>query len=343
MKNTLSNRWQRWVNRRIPRSDVQTFSQKNIFILPTGAGLVFVILLLIMLITGINYQNSLIYLVTFLLGAVFVGAMHQTHQNLAGLQLTLVHPGEGVAGDELPFRFRASAGPDGAIAITLSCEDSVLGSSHIEAGQSKDLVLPVPSVFRGYLRPERVRVETRFPFGLLKAWSWIRPASPAIVFPRPLAAPETAGAVESGDDTQQLKPAVGHDHADLRPWREGDMSQRVMWKRYARNRQMVVADWEGEAGSSHWLDFNAFPGVDHEMRLSYLAWLVEERARTGARFGLRLPGQVIEPDAGPGHANRCLRVLAVWGEERPRDEGTERHGTRQGARSEAAGAAGGRA
>ena len=85
MRNSLNTRWRRWINRRIPRADSQILSQKNIFILPTAAGVVYGLLLLIMLITGINYQNSLIYLLTFLLGAVFVGAMHQTHRNLSGL------------------------------------------------------------------------------------------------------------------------------------------------------------------------------------------------------------------------------------------------------------------
>lgn len=329
MRKRLSKRVQRWVNRRLPRSDTQTFSQKNIFILPTGAGVVYGILLLVMLITGINYQNSLIYLVTFLLGAVFVAAMHQTHRNLAGLQVALIQPGEGVAGDQVSFRFRATAGRDEAIAIVMSCDDSVLGAAHIEAGHSKDLSLPVPSVFRGYLRPERIRVETRFPFGLLKAWSWLRPASSGIVFPQPVAAPEMVSSAESGDETLQTKPSVGNDHADLRPWREGDLSQRVMWKRYARSGHMVVADWEGESGSPQWLDFNAFPGVDYELRLSYLAWLVDERNRSGTRFGLKLPGQIIEPDTGTGHVSRCMRALAVWGEERPRDVVSERFGSRQ--------------
>lgn len=329
MRKSLSKRVQRWVNRRLPRSDVQTFSQKNIFILPTGAGVVYGILLLVMLITGINYQNSLIYLVTFLLGAVFVAAMHQTHRNLAGLQVALIQPGEGVAGDEVPFRLRATAGRDEAISIVISCEDSMLGAAHIGAGASRDLSLPVPSVFRGYLRPERIRVETRFPFGLLKAWSWIRPASSGIVFPQPVVAPEPASSEESGDQSRQTTPSVGNDHADLRPWREGDLSQRVMWKRYARSGQMVVADWQGESGSPQWLDFNAFPGVDHELRLSYLAWLVEERDRAGSQFGLKLPGQIIEPDTGANHVSRCMRALAVWGEERPRESSPERHGSRQ--------------
>ncbi|MCS5562872.1 DUF58 domain-containing protein [Marinobacter sp.] len=334
MKKFVTQRWQKWVNQRVARSDTQTFTQKNIFILPTGAGVVFGILLLIMLITGINYQNSLIYLVTFLLGAVFVGAMHQTHRNLAGLQVALVQPGEGVAGEPIPFKFRATADRDDAIAIVVSCGEAEPDASHILAGQSKDLKLAIPSAHRGYLRPDRIRVETRFPFGLLKAWSWVRPASAGIVFPRPVPAPDVISAVQDGEDSDSIVPTDGSDHADLRPWREGDMSQRVMWKRYARSGQLVVADWEGEQGSPQWLDFHAFPGADHELRLSYLAWLVAERERNGERFGLVLPGQVIEPDAGPGHARRCLRALAVWGETRPRDAASEKHGTRQFARKD---------
>ncbi|MBL3825634.1 MULTISPECIES: DUF58 domain-containing protein [unclassified Marinobacter] len=329
MKNPFRNRFSRWINRRIPRSDLQTFSQKNIFILPTGAGVVFGLLLVIMLLTGINYQNSLIYLSTFLLGAVFVGAMHQTHRNLSGLELTLVQPGEGFAGDDIPFRFRLKAGRDDAIAILLSCEESGLAPVHVHSGQSQDVTLPVHSAHRGYLRPDRVRIETRFPFGLLKAWSWLRPVSAGVVFPRPVPAPEAFSTVEDGEESAEARSVEGNDHADIRPWREGDLSQRVLWKRYARTGQMVVADWEGEQGSPYWLDFNAYPGADHELRLSYLAYLVNERGRSGVRFGLNLPGQIIEPDSGPAHTARCLRVLATWGEERPRDAMAEPHGTRK--------------
>ena len=335
MKNPFRNRFSRWINRRIPRSDLQTFSQKNIFILPTGAGVVFGLLLVIMLLTGINYQNSLIYLSTFLLGAVFVGAMHQTHRNLSGLELTLVQPGEGFAGDDIPFRFRLKAGRDDAIAILLSCEDSALAPVHIQSGQTQEVSLPVHSAHRGYLRPDRIRIETRFPFGLLKAWSWVRPVSAGVVFPRPVPAPEAYSTVEDGEESAQSRSVEGNDHADIRPWREGDLSQRVLWKRFARTGQMVVADWEGEQGSPYWLDFNAYPGADHEMRLSYLSFLVNERGRTGARFGLNLPGQIIEPDSGPAHAARCLRVLATWGEERPRDEVKQRHGTREKSKEKA--------
>ncbi|MBN8238127.1 DUF58 domain-containing protein [Marinobacter hydrocarbonoclasticus] len=329
MRNSLNARWRRWINRRIPRADSQTLSQKNIFILPTAAGVVYGLLLLVMLITGINYQNSLIYLLTFILGALFVGAMHQTHRNLSGLSVALVRPGEGRAGDDIPFVLRVTAGKDPGLGLSLSVEDSSVESVHVSPGESRDVVLPVPSAHRGYLRPDRIRIETRFPFGLLKAWSWLRPSSAGVAFPRPLPAPDAAGTVQDGSEAASSAPVAGQDNADLRPWREGDMSQRVMWKRFARTGQMIVADWQGEQGSPHWLDFQAFPGVDAELRLSYLAWMVADRVQKNARFGLSLPGDTIEPDSGSLHGERCLRALAVWGEQPPRDPDGQPFGTRQ--------------
>ena len=139
MSRLIRSRFQSWINRRIPRSDVQVLTQRNLFILPTAAGVMFGLLLLIMLLTGINYQNSLIYLVTFLLGAVFVGAMHQTHRNLSGLELTLVQAAEGFAGDDVIFRLRAAAGKDDAIALTLSAEDLSVPVGHVPAGQAVDV------------------------------------------------------------------------------------------------------------------------------------------------------------------------------------------------------------
>lgn len=313
-------RWSRWVDRRLPRADKRQFAQSNIFILPTGMGWVFAVLLVVMLLTAINYQNSLIFLLTFFLGVVFVAAMHQTHSNLSGLELTLVHAGEGHVGETIPFLFRGSAGKAGNLALSVrvdgASEGNELNMQHVDSHASRDLRLFVQASRRGYLQLDRVRVETRFPFGLLLAWSWLRPQTAAIVYPRPLTPPVPVAVGADGEESGLEAHVQGQDHAEIRPWRLGDLSQRVQWKRYARSGEMVIADWQGEQGSPHWLDFASFPGVDTEMRLSYLAALVLERDKSGELFGLRLPGQEVDPDSGPKHTQRCLRHLALFGVER---------------------------
>ncbi|MDX1633146.1 MAG: DUF58 domain-containing protein [Marinobacter sp.] len=313
----FKRRWADWVNRRIPPTDRQRFEQRNIFILPAGAGVLFGALLLIMLITGINYQNSLIFLLTFMLGAVFVAAMHQTHRNLNGFELTLVRPGEGFAGQSVAFVFRAASPDNDAVAIELSLPHGDLPPQSLDKGETADLTVLVPAPRRGWQGIERLRVETRFPFGLLMAWSWMRPAGRAIVYPRPLTPPQVAAPTVAGEESAQQADPHGHDHAEIRPWREGDLVQRVQWKRYARTGEMVIADWEGEQGSPQWLDYQAFAGADTELRLSYLCAQVLERQQAGHLFGLRLPGQVIEPDQGDVHVRRCLRALALFGLQGP--------------------------
>lgn len=320
IKLKANRRWYAWVNRRIPREDQRHLDRRSIFILPTGAGVVFGALLVIMLLTGINYQNSLIYLLTFLLGALFVAAMHQTHNNLSGVDIAMLKPGEGFAGDAIVFQLRLQADHD-ATAIEIRGEDGLGPSLSVPGGKLVDGTIEVPSRERGYLLPDRVRVETRFPFGLLMAWSWLRPATPAIVYPRPVTPPQAPDGVSDGESVEADQHSRGQDQVELRPWREGDLSARVDWKRYSRSGDMVVADWQGEQGSPQWLDFDSYPGADHELRLSYLTALVQERHDAGEVWGLRLPGLVIEPDAGEQHRKQCLRALATWQRTPPHGEG----------------------
>lgn len=312
MTGSIRQRWRRWVNRRIPRSDEQHFTQKNIFIVPSGAGFVFGVMLVIMLVTGINYQNSLIYLLTFILGALFVAAMHQTHRNLAGLQLNLVNAGEAFPGEQLTFRIRATA-ESGAFAIHFTLPDGESSWINVTPGEIAEFDLMVSADKRGPVYAGDIRVETRFPFGLLKAWSWMRPESTGICYPRPVTPSYDTAGEEDGSESSQPRKSDDLSHADLRPWRQGDLSQRVLWKRYARSGELIIADWEGESGESIWLDFNQFPGVDRELRLSYLAALVDVRFRAGLAFGLRLPGITIEPDQGSAQRTRCLQALGLFG------------------------------
>jgi len=302
------------LERRSPSSNRLRLSQRNIYILPTGAGFVFGLLLLILLLTAINYQNSLIYLTTFLLGSLFVATMHQTHRNLAGLEITFTEAGEGFPGTELPYGARLRQTRNESIAVHLIYEQGWEQIRQLEPDTVESRSLSVMGKRRGPLRLPLVRIETRYPLGLLRAWSYIRPSLEATVFPKPIAPSVASDELLSNDDGEGARmPAAGRDMPELRPWRRGDLLARVQWKRYARDRQMVVADWSAEQADPLWLDYDSFPGADTELRLSYLAYLIEEKSAQGALFGLRLPGVVIAPEAGPEHAKTCLRALALYG------------------------------
>ena len=92
-------RFRRWLQARLPRSDTLTLTQGNVYILPTRAGWMFAITLLILLLASVNYQLNLGYVLTFLLAGSGVVSMHVTHATLRGLTLHLRPVAPAFAGD----------------------------------------------------------------------------------------------------------------------------------------------------------------------------------------------------------------------------------------------------
>ena len=70
-----------WLTRRACRAPTrQLLTQRNVYILPTRAGWMFALTLLVLLVASINYQLNLGYVLTFLLAGsgVVVDARHAT-------------------------------------------------------------------------------------------------------------------------------------------------------------------------------------------------------------------------------------------------------------------------
>ena len=77
-----------WVKRRQGADTLPlTLQRRRLYILPTRAGLGFGLLLLLMLIAGLNYANSLALFLTFLFGGFALVTMHLCHRNLLGTSL----------------------------------------------------------------------------------------------------------------------------------------------------------------------------------------------------------------------------------------------------------------
>ncbi|MCF5826515.1 DUF58 domain-containing protein, partial [Pseudomonas syringae] len=77
--------WQRWLAKRIPPASRIALDHRRIFIMPTRTGLIFMLVLVLMLLVAINYQNSLAYGLTFLLMSIGVLAILHSYRNISGL------------------------------------------------------------------------------------------------------------------------------------------------------------------------------------------------------------------------------------------------------------------
>lgn len=300
----------RWIRRRQgPDRGAVTLHKGRIYILPTGLGLAFAVMLLAMLLGSLNYSNNLGLALTFLLAALGLVTMHACHRNLAGLRII-------GAGTEPPF-----AGQDAGFRLGLSNPSAVarfdIEATHDAGAPSSGTVpslgdaqlrLMLPTRQRGRVRLERCEIATRFPLGLFRAWAVLHTSLDCLVYPKPAAAappPPPAPGAEGGGDRRGED-----DFAGLKDYHAGDPPRRIAWKAYARGGGLLVKEFSGAAAPEFVFDLECTPGADLEARLSVLArWIVDAHG-AGHAFGLRLPGTVFDAQPGDAQRNRCLAALA---------------------------------
>jgi uncharacterized protein (DUF58 family) len=316
----LRQRIRGWWAARHPATDTWTLTQHNIYILPTKGGWAFGLTLLVMLVSSINYQLNLGYVLTFLLAGSGLVSIHMTHGTLRGLTLRL-RPAAAVFAGE-PARVEVvMSNPGGArhgVGLRFRERAPRLGNAwcDVPAQGQAAVALSIVPARRGWHALPPIVVETRFPFGLFRAWTLWRPASAVLAWPRPEPQPPPlppAQPVPGG--AQQLRQGQGSELDGVRAWRRGDGLRQVVWKKAARSGQLVSRETSAETSRELWLDWQAAAGAergDAEARLARLAAWVLAAEQQGLLHGLRLPGQQIAPDRGEAHQRRLMRELALW-------------------------------
>jgi uncharacterized protein (DUF58 family) len=292
---------------RRPESLPIELHRRRIYIVPTGFGIGFCALLLVMLVGALNYANNAALLLTCLLGAASATSMLVAFRNLDHLRLSHVQAGQAIAGQ--PIELRLSFDSDRSRnAIRLDLDQTCIAFA-IDANASVLVRISLPTAQRGWQPMPRMRLWTSWPLGLFRAWSWLHPDQSVLVWPRP----EVAGPAPKApaDDARHLRMHQGDELAALRDYRAGDPQRRIAWKASARHLNLLVKDFEQPQSRPQWqLDWRQLPGLDSEARIARLArWLGEAQAQRRS-YSLWLPGTEIPGGSGPLHYAYCMSSLA---------------------------------
>jgi uncharacterized protein (DUF58 family) len=288
--------------------------RRQLYILPTTGGLLFALALAVLLAAAVNYASALAFALTFLLAAVGIVSMLYTHRNLLGLRVSARPSYPVFAGDAAGFE--VSLKNDRAmlrLAISLEQGKSELGTVDLAPGEQASLRFEVPTRKRGYMGAPPVTVSTRFPLGLLRAWSrQLQLGQRCLVYPQPAAAGTSPFGTDRHGWRDHGRDPEGDDFLGLREFRRGDSPRHVSWKAAARGRGMLSKQFGGGYRSSVWLDWERLTDLDEERRLRQLCRWVLECEQAGVLYGLRLPQQILVPACGEEHQHRCLAALALF-------------------------------
>jgi len=304
-----------WVEAHNPPSgDNILLHNRRLYILPTRFGYLFAGMLLLLFLAAINYQNSMAFVLTFMLTALGIVSLWYTHKNLLGIRIQMQIPRPVFCGEDCEFKFDVSHENNSTrYAIGLQYLD--LPPAYLKLGPegSTQAKLKIPTHRRGEFRPDGITVFTRYPTGLFHAWGWLRYEVPVLVYPHPSADVRLQNTmVEQYDGQTSTSTIEGDDFAGLREHREGESLRHISWKAYAQGRGLLTKTFQGQARPSLWIDWEQIDQGTLEQKLGFMTALVLAAEIEEQKYGLRLPGLVIEQDFGNAHKHNCLQALALF-------------------------------
>jgi len=308
----FDTRFQQFVSRQIPPGHSITLDRHVIFIFPSRAGLCFALLLLVMLVAAINYQNNMAFALVFFLSSLFIVTILHTFANLSGLSFQALGAGPAFLGDSVPFELLISRqGSKSYFDINIYWPESEAQLVTLMAQEQQRVKLHLAAPRRGLFKPGRLKIETFYPLGLLRAWTWIELDWAAVIYPQPLACEYSAQSVSASDSGESIPVPGAEDFFQFRQYQAGDTPKHLFWKGYAKGGELQSKQFVSYRQHSSWLDWEHVDG-SVEVRLQKLCYQVLELEKSGRDYGLTLPAVSIAPDHGERHLQRTLTALAEF-------------------------------
>lgn len=300
----------------------------------TPAGFLFVFVTLFLALGAINGQNNLLFwLFGFSIAALIVSGII-TGTALIVLRIT-AHPlQETELGTLLKPRYTlhntSKLLPNFAIQIieldapgfTKSTPEASIPAVavHIPPKSHTTTHSQIQPIARGQLKLTRIRVRSKFPFGLFTKSIDFHIPRQALILPKPLELDpnQIDQLVASEDSTSRSTPrrGTGLDYISLRQYQPGDPLRTIAWKQSARSSTLLVTEYPEPATEQLTLQLAApNSSIDEELfeRAISLAYTILKSAPPLSRTALLIPwaSVAIPPNSGLAHTTRAARSLAL--------------------------------
>lgn len=301
-------RIKKWMTRRLPRCHEVTLSQRQIFVFLSREGGLFCLLLLITFIAGVNYANNLILSVFFLLSSILLIAIHHSYAQLSGLKIRVIYANDSEAGGQA--RYQISLSPTTA---KFYCQLELLWQQYQRIAVLNDeqvLCFDITTPQRGRFLPPRLQIQSVYPLGLIRAWTYVYFDQEVWVSPKPIESERQVLSSIGGEGYEEHGLSGQEEFQELKNYVQGESLSRVSWVHLARGQGLLSKQFIDFTAEQDALDYHQMPGAEHETRLSQMAYWVNVLSAQNVAFSMRLPSAELELGYGDKHHQQALRLLA---------------------------------
>lgn len=301
-----------WLDNNNPAGPDHRLHLKNLFIYPTRLGWSFLVLAAIVWLLGTNYQNNLILALSYFQISIFTVCILHTYHNLSGLKICYlsaqnVHCGES---SNIKFSFECS-GKKSVNHVIIYFAYELKNTFDFKHGEVHCETVLHPTHRRGRHELLRLRVESRFPMGLIKCGSWLRFDSTFLAYPKEQACDFPALSAHQQETGEYQVTRERQEFYGFRSYAPGDTMSAIAWKQWAKGRGLLSITYANPDSPLVDLGWDQFYSGDKEQALSELCYWTRRLHEQGDTYYLVLPNQKIKIDASDASLERALSALAL--------------------------------
>ena len=165
---------------------------------------------------------------------------------------------------------------------------------------------------RGWQSAPRILIQSRFPFGMLRAWKYFESEKKFIVYPERKGQKEIPSLDGKHADHHQALAQLTGLFRDYREFERSDPPQRIDWKRSLKHQKHFVKNFEASGEKKVLIDWKMTnSSTDFEDKLSQMALWVDLCQSRNDLYSLKIN----EIQTGylnyPGHYKDCMEKLAL--------------------------------
>lgn len=299
----MSKAWQTWVKKRFQYHQPKTLSQRDVLVFIYRQGYLYIVLIFISFIAGVNYANNLILGFCFLVSAVLCISFYLTFKQLHGLKIELFTDEVGQVGQAAQLHFYFYQSVKQPRYLYIECDDRIEKVYISEMKQQ--FSIPFYAENRGLFEYPIIKIYSLYPFGLVRAWTYFYHQKKAWI------APKADVASTDHKIAQNSQEPDMDEYRELRNYQLGDSLHAVSWKQVARGQGLYIKAFEQHQDEqSVEICYDQMPSQSHEQKLQYMMGLVEQCEQQQSAYSLRLPHSELEIGLGESQLLQAKLLLA---------------------------------
>lgn len=294
--------WQRWAERRFLWQGHKLLKQKDVLVFVYRPGYIYVALILITFVAGVNYANNLILAFCFLISSLLCISFYLAYRQLKGLEITLDYDDVGQVGQavELIVTLSQTQPRERYLSVNVGLEKQYLHLQH----SSQQLRFHFYPAQRGAFYYPDLSLMSMYPLGLVRAWTHLYLKQQLITWVAPQA-------VIQPHQQQSMLEAGMDEFYELKNYQLGDSLTYVAWKQLARGQGMYIKQFAPHPEQQQLLiDYAALGMHDHEQKLKVMMGLIEQCEQQQQPYAIKLPQQQLSLGLGEAQLQQAKRLLA---------------------------------